>query len=93
MGHRRVGDLAVAGDDSDVPDGLCLDRDVALSFGDAVLFELTGPFPAVAAWQASNAKDHERELIAGGRYAVTAVNASDTGVVVKLEFVELAPTE
>ena len=69
--------------------GLSLDRDVALSFGDAFLFELTGPFPAIAAWQASSIKDNERELIAGGRYAVTAVNESATGLVVKLQFVEL----
>jgi hypothetical protein len=73
--------------------GLSLDREVALSFGDAFLFDLTGPFPAIAAWQASNAKEHERELIAGGRYAVTAVDESDTGLVVRLEFIELTPWE
>lgn len=70
--------------------GLSLDREVALSFGDGFLFELTGPFPAIPAWHASKAKADERELIAGGRYAVTAVDEGDTGFLVRLEFIELA---
>lgn len=69
--------------------GLSLDRDVALSFGSAFLFELTGPFPAIAAWKASEHKDHERELIAGGQYAVTRIDETSDGAFVRLQFLEL----
>lgn len=69
--------------------GLSLDRDVALSYGSAFLFELTGPFPAVPAWAASQIKDHERELITGGRYDVTRLERSSDRIVVGLRFVEV----
>lgn len=68
--------------------GLSLDREVALSFGNAFLFELIGPFPAIAAWTASLIKDDERELIAGGRYSVIGMDERAGGYDVKLEFIE-----
>lgn len=70
--------------------GLSMDRDVALSFGDRFLFELVGAFPAIAAWQESDFKHDERELITGGRYDVTSLSfSSDGNTVAQLRYVEL----
>ena len=69
--------------------GLSLDRDVALSYGSRFLFEIEGPFPAIPAWEASGLKADERELIAGGRYAVSGVTRAPEGAVVTLRFLEL----
>ncbi|MDL5350934.1 hypothetical protein [Microbacterium sp. zg-YB36] len=69
--------------------GLSLDRDVARSYGSAFLFQIEGPFPALPAWEASGLKSDERELITGGRYAVTNVARGPEGVVVMLHFLDL----
>lgn len=72
--------------------GLSLDREVALSFGSRFLFELAGPFPAIAAWDHSGIKSEERELIAGGRYAVEEMRDDDSGTTtVRLRFGEACP--
>lgn len=68
--------------------GLSLDRSVAASFGEGFLFELHGPFPAVPAWSASGIKEEERELITGGRYAVTSPNAGANGTVIGLRYLD-----
>lgn len=66
--------------------GLSMERDVALSFGDRFLFELVGPFPAIAAWQESDFKHDERELIAGGRYDVAGMSTAGGKALVQLRF-------
>ncbi len=51
--------------------GVSLDPAVAQRFGTSDsrwIFQIEGPFPAVAAWSASGIKPEERELICGGRY-------------------------
>ncbi len=59
--------------------GVSLDRDVAGSFGAGFLFEIVGPFPAIAAWTHSGIKAEEQELIAGGRYRVDPIeNVGET---------------
>lgn len=50
--------------------GVSLDERVARSFGERFVFQLLGPFPAIAAWLHSGVKDEEQELIAGGLYRV-----------------------
>ncbi|MDQ3053634.1 MAG: hypothetical protein M3R66_07350 [Actinomycetota bacterium] len=55
--------------------GVSLDRDVAGSFGAGFLFEIVGPFPAIAAWIHSGIKAEEQELIAGGRYRVESIES------------------
>lgn len=55
--------------------GVSLDRDVAGSFGAGFLFEIVGPFPAIAAWTHSGIKAEEQELIAGGRYRVESIES------------------
>lgn len=66
--------------------GLSLSREVAISFGDRFLFELVGQFPAIAAWQESDFKHDERELIAGGRYDVIGMSTADGRTLVQLQF-------
>jgi hypothetical protein len=56
--------------------GLSLSPAVAVSFGSNDLrwiFEIVGPFPAIAAWQHSGIKEDEQELICGGRYSVQSL--------------------
>ncbi len=55
--------------------GVSLHRDVAGSFGGGFLFEIVGPFPAIAAWTHSGIKAEEQELIAGGRYRVESIES------------------
>lgn len=71
--------------------GLSLDKNVALSFGDRFLFELVGSFPAIAAWQVSDYKHDERELIAGGRYDVIDVSTTGESTLVQLRYVGPVP--
>lgn len=67
--------------------GLSLDKNVALSFGDRFLFELVGSFPAIAAWQESDYKHDERELIAGGRYDVIDLSTTGGRTLVQIRYV------
>ncbi|MCR2784140.1 MULTISPECIES: hypothetical protein [unclassified Microbacterium] len=71
--------------------GLSLDREVAKSFGNAFLFEVVGPFPAIPAWAESGIKGDERELIAGGRYSIARIEEANGGAPVELYFVEVVP--
>lgn len=67
--------------------GLSLDRAVTTQYGGRFLFEMSGPFPAVAAWKESGIKDDEKELISGGVYRVVDVDRSEHGLTVaKLEW-------
>jgi hypothetical protein len=67
--------------------GLSLDRGVAESFGNRFLFEVVGPFPAIAAWRESDFKHEERELIAGGRYEVIDMSTPDRTTEVQLRYI------
>lgn len=69
--------------------GLSLQRDVAESFGTRFLFELEGPFPAIPAWQMSDFKHDERELISGGQYEVTTIDHSNAGTIVGLRYLRM----
>lgn len=69
--------------------GVSMDQHVAREYGNRFLFELTGAFPAIAAWQASGIKPNERELITGGRYEVMALEPTASGHLVRLR--HLAP--
>jgi hypothetical protein len=50
--------------------GASLSEEIARSYGEQWLFVIEGPFHGIAAWQHSQIKDAERELIAGGCYEV-----------------------
>lgn len=64
--------------------GVSLNRTIADSYGTRFLFELAGPFPAIAAWTYSGIKAEELELITGGKYAVHKVEDQGATTHVKL---------
>ena len=72
--------------------GVSLDPAVAQHFGTSDsrwIFQIEGPFPAVAAWSASGIKPEERELICGGRYRVVSQDDEDGVTRVRLRFERL----
>lgn len=66
--------------------GLSLDRSVAQSYGSHFLFEVVGPFPAIASWTYSGIKPEEQELIAGGRYDVIDMTGDEDATHVQLRW-------
>lgn len=69
--------------------GVSLDREIAESYrkqSDGFLFEIVGPFPAVASWTHSGIKAEEQELVAGGRYVVESMEESACTTHVRLRW-------
>lgn len=66
--------------------GVSLSPAVAAGYGTRFLFELVGDFPAVPAWKHSRIKDHEQELVTGGRYRVLSQVERDGTTHVRLEW-------